>query len=132
MAGKRLYLFLDEIQEVPDWQKTINSLSVDIDCDIYLTGSSSNMLSDELATYIAGRYVHFTVYPFNFSEIKQYYKEKYGLPQTLPLKSTPSDEDLFEQYLQFGGCRNGFYWWGNSLSEYISTTCSIRLSLRTS
>ena len=66
--GSRIYLFFDEIQEVVDWQKVINSLAVDLDCDIYLTGSNSNMLSGELATYIAGRYVHFTVYPFTFSE----------------------------------------------------------------
>ena len=64
VKGSRIYLFFDEIQEVVDWQKVINSLAVDLDCDIYLTGSNSNMLSGELATYIAGRYVHFTVYPF--------------------------------------------------------------------
>lgn len=105
---KRLYLFFDEIQEVNDWQKVINSLTVDIDCDIYITGSNSNMLSGELATYIAGRYVHITVYPFTFSEIKQYYKKKYALPQTLPLKLMPSDESLFENYLQFGGLPQRF------------------------
>jgi len=106
--GERLYLFFDEIQEVDNWQKVINSLSVDIDCDIYLTGSNSNMLSGELATYIAGRYVHFTVYPFTFSEIKQYITEKYALPQRLPLKLAPSDETLFEDYLQFGGLPQRF------------------------
>lgn len=118
--GKRLYLFFDEIQEVTDWQKVINSLSVDIDCDIYLTGSNSNMLSGELATYIAGRYVHFTVYPFTFSEIKQYYKEKYGLPQTLPLKLAPSDEDIFEDYLKYGGLPQRFMLDGNqSIRAYL-------------
>ena len=113
LGGKRLYIFLDEIQEVENWQKVINSLSVDIDCDIYLTGSNSNMLSGELATYIAGRYVHFTVYPFTFSEIKQYYKEQYGLPQPLPLKLAPSDETIFENYLQFGGLPQCFSLEGN-------------------
>ncbi len=106
--GKRLYLFLDEIQEVDNWQKVINSLSVDIDCDIYLTGSNSNMLSGELATYIAGRYVHFTVYPFAFSEIKQYINEKYALSQSLHFKFAPSDEELFDDYLQFGGLPQRF------------------------
>ncbi len=101
--GKRLYLFLDEIQEVENWQKAINSLSVDIDCDIYLTGSNSNMLSGELATYIAGRYVHFTVYPFTFSEIKQYTSEK-----RLPLEFVPSDEELFDDYLRLGGLPQRF------------------------
>ena len=120
LDGKRLYIFLDEIQEVEDWQKVINSLSVDIDCDIYLTGSNSNMLSGELATYIAGRYVHFTVYPFTFSEIKQYYKEQYGLPQTLPMKLAPSDEELFENYLQFGGLPQRFLLEGKqSIRAYL-------------
>jgi len=45
---------------------------VDIDCDIYITGSNSKLLSSELATHIAGRHVHFDIYPFTFSEIKEY------------------------------------------------------------
>ena len=95
--GKRLYLFLDEIQEVKGWEKVINSLTVDIDCDIYLTGSNSNLLSGELATYIAGRYVHFNVYPFTLSEIKQYYAENPSEGAAL------SDEELFDEYLRYGG-----------------------------
>ncbi len=98
VEGKRLYLFLDEIQEVDGWEKVINSLTVDIDCDIYLTGSNSNLLSGELATYIAGRYVHFTVYPFTFSEIKQYYTENLSTGET-----QRSDEELFDEYLRYGG-----------------------------
>lgn len=105
---KRLYLFFDEIQEVKNWQKVINSLAVDIDCDIYLTGSNSNMLSGELATYIAGRYVHFTVYPFTFSEIKSYYNETNAYPKGFPFGFTNSDEMLFEEYLQFGGLPQRF------------------------
>lgn len=103
LGGKRLYLFLDEIQEVAGWEKVINSLTVDIDCDIYLTGSNSNLLSGELATYIAGRYIHFTVYPFTFSEIKQYYAENPPFPAGFPLGFKQSDETLFEEYLKYGG-----------------------------
>lgn len=98
--GRRLYLFFDEIQEVCSWQKVVNSLIVDIDCDIYLTGSNSNMLSGELATYIAGRYVHFTVYPFTFAEIKQYYAEN-----PCPFSS---DEAMFDDFLRFGGLPQRF------------------------
>lgn len=103
VQGKRIYLFFDEIQEVDRWQKVINSLAVDLDCDIYLTGSNSNLLSGELATYIAGRYVHFTVYPFTFAEIKQYYAEEAAFPKGFPVGFTKSDEALFDEYLQFGG-----------------------------
>lgn len=108
VQGKRLYLFFDEIQDVVDWQKVINSLAVDIDCDIYVTGSNSNMLSGELATYIAGRYVHFTVYPFTFSESLQYYKETNSFPLGFPMGFPKSNETLFEEYLQYGGLPQRF------------------------
>ena len=62
------YLFLDEIQKVASWEKTINSLRASYDCDIYITGSNSQLLSGELATEIAGRYVEIKVYPFYFAE----------------------------------------------------------------
>ncbi len=97
--GEKLYLFFDEIQEVFEWQKVINSLTVDIDCDIYITGSNSNMLSGELATYIAGRYVHFTVYPFSFAESIDYRKQ---------LRAEEPLDRLFEDYLQFGGLPQRF------------------------
>ena len=61
----KIYLFFDEIQEVKDWEKCINSFRVALDCDIYITGSNAKLLSGELATYLAGRYVEFIVYPFS-------------------------------------------------------------------
>ena len=61
VSGKRLYLFFDEIQEAEEWQKVINSLAVDIDCDVYITGSNSNLLSGELATYIANTLIFIIV-----------------------------------------------------------------------
>ena len=64
----RIYLFFDEIQEVEGWEKCINSCRVDFDCDIYITGSNAKLLSGELATYLAGRYVEFVIYPFSFAE----------------------------------------------------------------
>lgn len=104
ISGKKLYLFFDEIQEVTDWQKVINSFSVDIDCDIYITGSNSNMLSGELATYIAGRYVHFTVYPFTFSE----YLEFKGGTDSVPPVWNAKNEAYFDDYLRFGGLPQRF------------------------
>ena len=53
----KMYYFFDEIQLVNDWEKVINGLRVDKDCDIYITGSNSNLISGELATLLAGRYV---------------------------------------------------------------------------
>ena len=64
----KAYLFLDEIQKVKSWEKTISSLRATYNCDIYITGSNSQLLSGELATEIAGRYVEMKVYPFSFRE----------------------------------------------------------------
>lgn len=64
----RVYILLDEIQDVTSWEKAVNSFLVDFDCDIYITGSNARLLSSELATYIAGRYVEIKVYPLSFAE----------------------------------------------------------------
>jgi len=72
VSGKA-YLFFDEIQEVTEWEKCVNSLRVEFDCDIYITGSNAKLLSGELATYLAGRYVEFVVYPFSFIEFLELY-----------------------------------------------------------
>lgn len=69
----KVYLFFDEIQEVDGWEKCINSFRVELDCDIYITGSNARLLSGELTTYLAGRYVEFVVYPFSFAEFIELY-----------------------------------------------------------
>ena len=62
---RKTYLFLDEIQELEQWEKMINSCMIDMDVDIYITGSNAYMMSGELATYLGGRYVEFKIYPFS-------------------------------------------------------------------
>ena len=64
----RVYLFLDEIQEVPEWERLVNACLIDFDIDIYITGSNAKLLSGELATYLGGRYIEIPVYPFSFEE----------------------------------------------------------------
>lgn len=64
----KTYLFLDEIQEVKSWEKVVNSLMIDYDVDIYITGSNSRMMSSEISTYLTGRYITFRIYPLSFSE----------------------------------------------------------------
>jgi uncharacterized protein len=90
----KVYIFLDEIQEVERWEKCINSLRLELDCDIYITGSNAKLLSGELATYLAGRYVEFVIYPFSFSEFHELYRSE-GI-------SVPASE-AFRQYLKLGG-----------------------------
>lgn len=95
--GKKTYLFLDEIQEVENWEKVINSLRVEEECnfDIFITGSNAKLLSGELATYLAGRYVEFKIYPFSFLEFYTALQEK-------QLSNITTDE-AFKQYIKFGG-----------------------------
>ena len=69
----KAYLFFDEFQEVTGWEKCINSFRVEFNCDIYITGSNARLLSGDLATYLAGRYVEFVIYPFSFTEFSELY-----------------------------------------------------------
>lgn len=93
MTGK-VYLFFDEIQEVEDWEKCINSFRVSLDCDIYITGSNAKLLSGELATYLGGRYVEFVIYPFSFLEFLELYHT---------VDSAASVQQCFQKYLLVGG-----------------------------
>jgi len=85
-SSEQFYLFFDEIQEVEGWEKAVNSLRVKFKADIYITGSNSRLLSGELATYIAGRYVSFVVYPFSFAEFKDV-----------------NADYTFDEYIRYGG-----------------------------
>jgi predicted AAA+ superfamily ATPase len=77
LAGNtRIYLFFDEIQELSGWETLVNSLLVDMNADIYITGSNARLLSGELATYLAGRYIEIPMYPFSFSEVLTLLKRK--------------------------------------------------------
>ncbi len=64
----RTYVFLDEIQRVEGWERSVNSLMVDADADIYITGSNAYMLSSDLSTYLSGRYVEINMLPLSFAE----------------------------------------------------------------
>ena len=94
--AKKNYLLLDEIQEVDNWEKCINSLSVDFDVDIYLTGSNSHLLSSELATYLAGRYVEIPVFTLSFQEYLKFRTTYF--PQT-----ETNTQENFIRYLRLGG-----------------------------
>lgn len=67
--NRKVYLLLDEVQNVEDWEKAVNSLLVDINCDIYITGSNAYLLSSELTTLLAGRVYIINMYPFSFLSI---------------------------------------------------------------
>jgi len=93
-ARGKIYLFLDEVQELDNWEKLVNSCLIDFDIDIYITGSNATMLSGELATYLGGRYVEIKVYPFSFAEALDSYAQA-------GRKIDPSE--AFRRYLIQGG-----------------------------
>ena len=65
---EKTYLFLDEVQEITSWEKTVNSINTDFNVDIYVTGSNSRMMSSEISTYLTGRYVSFRIFTLSFEE----------------------------------------------------------------
>lgn len=74
-STEKTYIFLDEVQEIKHWEKTVNSLASDYNVDIYVTGSNSRMMSSEIATYLTGRYIAFRIYTLSFSEYIDFKKE---------------------------------------------------------
>ena len=72
--NSKVHIFLDEVQEVKDWEKAVNSFLSDFGTDVYVTGSNSRMMSSEISTYLTGRYVSFRIYPLSFSEYLDFRK----------------------------------------------------------
>ena len=90
----RTYIFLDEVQEIPSWEKAVNSIYADFDVDIYVTGSNSRMMSSEIATYLTGRYVSFRIFTLSFSEYLTFKK------QYAPVEDTHKE---LANYIKLGG-----------------------------
>ena len=91
---EKTYLFLDEVQEIDSWEKTVNSINTDFNVDIYVTGSNSRMMSSEIATYLTGRYVSFRIFTLSFEEYLTF-KKQYG-----------KVEDIHKElvnYIKYGG-----------------------------
>ena len=89
IPGKKMYIFLDEIQKVSDFEKTVDSLYIKENVDVYITGSNAYLLSSDLSTLLSGRYVEISMLPLSFKEV---YEEKGG-----------DKEEAFNQYLKYGG-----------------------------
>ena len=113
MCRKRMYLFFDEVQRVPDWENAVNSFRVDFNCDIYVTGSNAYMLSSEYATYLSGRCVEIKMLPLSFSEFITFHdfeiietKSALGGIRRQVLNRNGEQYELreiFDAYMRFGG-----------------------------
>jgi len=89
---RKAYVFLDEIQLLPDWEKAVNACNVSFNADIYITGSNASLLSGNLATLLSGRYVSFQIHPFSFAEFTELFSA-----------SNKTTSELFQAYITFGG-----------------------------
>jgi len=94
----KLYIFLDEVQEIKNWEKAVNSFSQDYisDYEVFITGSNANLLSAELSTFLAGRYIEFEVFPFSYEEYVGIYNRQ-------------KNKDTLLAYLKNGGIPESFY-----------------------
>lgn len=88
----KIYFFFDEIQNVEGWEKSVNGYKIIYDCDIYITGSNSKLLSGELATHLTGRYIEIKMKPFSFIEFLEYKND-----------NIRQKKELFDEYLKYGG-----------------------------
>ena len=95
---EKYYLFFDEIQNIKNWEKAINSFKATKNVSIFITGSNSDLLSGELATHISGRYVSFKVFPFTFKEVCE----------LKGIKDKKDLEEQFEEYITWGGMPQRF------------------------
>lgn len=89
----KAYILLDEVQRVTNWEKCVNALTVDFNCDIYITGSNAYLLSSELSTYLSGRYIEIKMLPLSFKEFLKFAN----------FKSNVSIDEKFNQYMKYGG-----------------------------
>ena len=107
LKGK-IYFFFDEIQLVQNWEKIVNGLRTDYNCEIFITGSNSKLLSGDLSSLLAGRFVEFEIQPFTFTEFIQIFK-------SLNL----SMDELFDKFIELGGMPELKYF---DLDEETSST----------
>jgi predicted AAA+ superfamily ATPase len=108
-SARRTYILLDEIQYVEGWEYAVTSFMIDLDCDVFITGSNAKLLSGELATHIAGRYITIEVYPLNFREYLEFdnsedvktsfnrFLKEGGLPGLFQM---PDDQEICKQYVR--------------------------------
>ena len=113
IAGERMYLFFDEVQRIERWEDTINAFRVDLDCDIYITGSNAYLLSSEYSTYLSGRCVEIKMLPLSFAEFVDFYG--FEIKETVSAlggkRKSVVDQagekydlaEVFEAYVRFGG-----------------------------
>lgn len=104
---KKVYLFFDEVQRIPEWQDAVNSFRVDFPCDIYITGSNAYLLSSEFSTYLSGRYVEIKILPLSFREFIDFHGytiiERKSPSGKLSKKIVDKDNEMYDTEELFRG-----------------------------
>lgn len=113
VAGKRMYLFFDELQRIEAWEEAVNAFRVDFDCDIYVTGSNAYLLSSEYSTYLSRRCVEIKMLPLSFKEFLYFHGFEVRETQSAfgGMRKQVFDEngeryelrEVFDAYMRFGG-----------------------------
>ena len=113
VPGKRMYLFFDELQRIKAWEDAVNAFRVDLDCDIYVTGSNAFLLSSEYSTYLSGRCVEIKMLPLSFREFLDFHGFEVRETQSAlgGLRKQAFDQngeryalrEVFDAYMRFGG-----------------------------
>ncbi len=113
VPGKRMYLFFDELQRIEAWEDAVNSFRVDLDCDIYVTGSNAYLLSSEYSTYLSGRCVEIKMLPLSFREFLDFHHFEVrktssalgGMHRQVFDRNGERYElrEVFDAYMRFGG-----------------------------
>lgn len=113
------YVFIDEVQEIAQWEQTINSLLAEKVYDIYITGSNAQLLSSELASLLAGRYVEFQIHTFNYSEFKDLYL-------SMDHSSNAIGTTIFDEFIKYGGFPgiHSMLWDENVIRQYLQSVYS--------
>lgn len=88
-TDKKNYVFIDEVQKIEEFQRAVDSLYINKNVDLYITGSNANLLSSELATLLSGRYIEVKMLPLSFKEYKSVYKDL-------------SNDELYQRYISYG------------------------------
>ena len=113
VTGKRMYLFFDELQRIEAWEDAVNSFRVDLNCDIYVTGSNAYLLSSEYSTYLSGRCVEIKMLPLSFREFLYFHDFEVRETQSAlgVLRRQVFDKngeryeprEVFDAFMRFGG-----------------------------
>ncbi|MFQ5751931.1 MAG: ATP-binding protein [bacterium] len=99
-GSEKIYCFFDEIQEIQNWESFVDRILRTENCEVFITGSSSKMLSQEIATQMRGRSITWELFPFSFKEFLDYKETDY---QTLTSRNRLMIRNHFDEYFKIGG-----------------------------